>query len=245
MKRPYLLGFIRNCTDLDLPCEPPFPTELTTVGAYSVIWCKSPREMFTTKQDFLAAMLQWLEQVQDLQLTVLPIQSGVGVSDEVHLVELLRTYEQELELCFDKVEGCSEYCLTISPKNQEFTPLTYSALREDVQSGKEYLERLRVRHQLLDREVVQAREVVSQFCIRLTPWVKDYWSEIPPTRGAEINLGFLVPNASKHEFINELKTLLDEVDFADEWTGPWPPFHFSSFSLKLESFLIRESLNWG
>ncbi|MDR3587847.1 MAG: GvpL/GvpF family gas vesicle protein [Desulfosporosinus sp.] len=244
MKRPYLLGFIRNCTDLDLPCDPPFPTELTTVGAHSVIWCKSLTEMFTTKQDFLAAMLQWLEQIQELQLTVLPIQSGVSVVNEVHLVELLRTYEQELDLCFDKVEGCSEYCLTISETNQEFTPVAYSALREHVQSGREYLDQLRMRHQLIEREVVQTREVVSQFCVRLTPWIKNYWSEIPQTQGAGINLGFLVPNASKHGFIKELKILLDEVGFTDEWNGPWPPFHFSSFSLKPESYLIHKSLNW-
>ena len=243
MKRPYLLGFIRNCTDL--PSEAPFSTELTTVGAHGVIWCKSPREIFTTKQDFLSAMLQWLEQIQHLQLTVLPIQSGVSVSNEVHLVELLRTYKRELDLCFDKVEGCSEYCLTIMKRNQEFAHVAYSSLRENVQSGKEYLDRMRVWHQLIEREVVQACEVISHFGSRLTPWIKDCWSEPPQTRGAGINLGFLVPNTFKQEFINELKTLLDEVKVTDEWTGPWPPFHFSSFSLKPESFLIHESLNWG
>jgi len=242
MKQPYLLGFIRNCTDL--PSEPPLSTELTTVGENSVIWCKSPMEIFKTKQDFLLAMLEWFEQIRRLQLTVLPIQSGVSVSDEVHLAELLLTYKKELDLCFDKVEGCSEYCLTILQRNQEFAHLSYSSLRENVQSGKEYLDRMRVWHQLIEKEVLQAREVISQFCLRLTPWIKDYWSEIPQTRGAGINLGFLVPNTFNQEFINELKTLLEEVDITDEWTGPWPPFHFSSFSLKPESFLIRESLTW-
>ena len=242
MKQPYLLGFIRNCTDL--PSEPPLSTELTTVGENSVIWCKSPMEIFKTKKDFLLAMLEWFEQIRRLQLTVLPIQSGVSVSDEVHLAELLLTYKKELDLCFDKVEGCSEYCLTILQRNQEFAHLSYSSLRENVQSGKDYLDRMRVWHQLIEKEVLQAREVISHFCLRLTPWIKDYWSEIPQTRGAGINLGFLVPNTFNQEFINELKTLLEEVDITDEWTGPWPPFHFSSFSLKPESFLIRESLTW-
>jgi len=243
MKRLYLLGFIRSCTDL--PSEPPFLPELTTVGSHSVICCKSPEEIFTTKQDFLAAMLQWFEQILNLQLTVLPIQSGVSVSNEDHLVELLRTYQRELDLCFDKVEGCSEYCLTIMKRDLESAPIAYSSLRENVQSGKEYLDRMRVWHQLIEREVVQAREVIAHFGSRLTPWIKDCWSEIPQNRGAGINLGFLVPNTFKQEFISELQTLLDEVDFTDEWTGPWPPFHFSSFSLKPESFLIRESFNWG
>jgi len=190
-------------------------------------------------------MLQWYEQIQHLQLTVLPIQSGVSVSDEVHLVELLRTYQRDLDLCFDKVEGCSEYCLSIMKRNQEFAHAAYSSLREKAQSGKDYLERMRVRHQLLEKEVLQDREVISQFRSRLTPWVKDYWSEISRTREVGINLGFLVPNTFKQAFINELNTLLDEVKCTDEWTGPWPPFHFSSFSLKPESFLIHESLNWG
>ncbi|MDR3539804.1 MAG: GvpL/GvpF family gas vesicle protein [Desulfosporosinus sp.] len=243
MRRPYLLGFIRNCTDL--PSELPFSPKLTTVDAHSVIWCKSPKEIFTTKQDFLSAMLQWFKQIQHLQLTVLPIQSGVSVSNEVQLIELLRTYQRELDLWFDRVEGCAEYCLTISQKNREFAHEAYSALRAKVQSGKEYLDRMRVSHQLIEKEVGQAREVISQFCLRLTPWIKDYWFEIPQTRGAGISLGFLVPNTFKQEFINELKTLMDEVGLEDEWTGPWPPFHFSSFSLKPESFLIRESLTWG
>ncbi|WP_407312176.1 GvpL/GvpF family gas vesicle protein [Desulfosporosinus sp. SB140] len=243
MKIPYLLGFIRNCTDL--PSEPPLLTELTTVGEHSVIWCKSPIEIFSTKQEFLLAMLQWFEQIRQLELTVLPIQSGVSVSNEDHLVELLRTYKKEMDLCFDKVEGCSEYCLSIMNRNQEFAHLSYSSLRENVQSGKEYLDRVRVWCQLVEREALQAREVISYFGSRLTPWIKDCWSEIPQTRGAGINLGFLVPNTCQQEFINESKTLLAEVNVTDEWTGPWLPFHFSSFTLRPESFLIHESLNWG
>ncbi|HWQ43356.1 MAG TPA: GvpL/GvpF family gas vesicle protein, partial [Desulfosporosinus sp.] len=159
-----------------------------------MIWCKSPMEIFTTKQDFLLAMLQWLEQVQRLQLTVLPIQSGVSVSNELHLVELLRIYKQELDMCFDKVEGCSEYCLAISQRNRECAHLSYASLRENVQSGTEYLKRVRVWHQLIDREMVQVREVIANFCLRLTPWIKDCWFELPKTRGDRINLGFLVPN---------------------------------------------------
>lgn len=243
MKQPYLLGFIRNCTNL--PSGPPLLTELTTVGENGVIWCKSPMEIFNTKQEFLLAMLQWFEQMRHLQLTVLPIQSGVSVSAEVHLIELLRTYKEDLDLCFDKVEGCAEYCLTILKRDQELVHLSYSSLRENVQSGKEYLERMRVWHQLKEREVLQAREVISNFCSRLTPWIKDYWSEIPQVRGTGINLGFLVPNTYHREFITELETLLYEENVTDEWTGPWLPFHFTSFSLKPESFLFQESLNWG
>jgi hypothetical protein len=190
-------------------------------------------------------MLQWFEQVQHLQLTVLPVQSGVSVSAEVDLVELLRIYKRELDLCFDKVDGCSEYCLTIAKRRQEFAQIAYSSLRENVQSGKEYLERIRAWHQLLEKQALQAREVIAQVCLRLTPWIKDYWSEIPQTGGGGINLGFLVPNLFKQEFSSELQSLLEEADFTDQWTGPWPPFHFSSFSLKSESFLIHEALSWG
>lgn len=243
MKLPYLLGFVRNCSDL--PSTPPLLTEFTTVGEHSVIWCKSPIEIFSTKQEFLLAMLQWFEQIQKLKLAVLPIQSGVSVSNEDNLVDLLRIYQRELELSFDKVEGCSEYCLTISQSNQEFAYISYSSLRENVQSGKEYLDRVRARHQMIEREVLQAREVISQFASRLTPWIRDYWSEISQTRGVEINLGFLVFNTCQQEFINELKLLLNEVNLTYEWTGPWLPFHFSSFTLRPESFLIHESLNWG
>ena len=241
MKRPYLLGFVRNCTDF--PSEAPFSVEMTSLGEHSVIWCKSPMEIFTMKQDFLSAMLQWFEKIQHLQLTVLPIQSGMRVSDEGRLVELLRAYKKELDLCFDKVEGCSEYCLTILNNDWEFARLSYSSLGEDVQSGTEYLDRVRVRHQLIEKEVLKARGVISHFCLRLTPWIEDYWSELTQAR-REINLSFLVRNTLKPGFINELENLLNEVNAPDEWTGPWLPFHFTSFSLKPESFLIHESLNW-
>jgi len=242
VKRSYLLGFIRNCSDL--PSESPFLTELTTVGAHSVVWCKSPTEIFATKQEFLSAMLQWFEQIRQLQLTVLPIQSGVSVSNKAHLVELLRTYQSELDLSFDKVEGCSEYCLTIPQSNQEFAHLSYSSLRENVQNGKEYLDRVRVLHQAIEREALQIREVISDFCLRLNPWIKDCWSQTPKTGEVGVNLSFLVPNTFRQEFISKLETLMDEVNVRDEWTGPWPPFHFSSFSLRPEIFLIHESLNW-
>jgi len=190
-------------------------------------------------------MLQWFKQIRHLELTVLPIQSGVSVSNEVYLVELLRAYKRELDLCFNKVEGCSEYCLTISQRNQGFAYLSYASLRKNVRSGKEYLDRVKVWHQQSEREVLQAREVISNFRLRLTPWIRDYWFEIPQTGGDGINLGFLVPNLGQQEFINQLKILLAEVNVMDEWTGPWLPFHFSSFTLKPESFLIHESLNWG
>jgi len=190
-------------------------------------------------------MLLWFEQIRHLQLTVLPIQSGVSVSNVVHLMEFLSTYQRELDLCFDRVEGCSEYCLTIPHSNQELTHLSYSSLRENVQGGKEYLERVRVWHQLVEREVLKAQEVISDFRSRLTPWIKDCWSETPQARGNGINLGFLVPNTYQQEFVHELEALLEEINITDEWTGPWFPFHFSSFSIKPESFLIHESLNWG
>jgi hypothetical protein len=240
MKQPYLLGFIHNCSDL--PGQPPFATKLTTLGEHSVIWGKSPREIYTTKQDFLLAMLQWFEQIRQFGLTVLPIQSGVSVAEEVYLADLLRTYEQELNLCFDKVEGCSEYYLTIMKRNQELAHLAKSSLREKVQSGKEYLARMRVWHQLRERDVLQAREVVAHFCLRLTPWIKDCWSENPQAQGKEIKLGFLVSNTCQQEFVN---VLIDEIHATDQWTGPWPPFHFSTFTLKPESYLIHESLNWA
>lgn len=243
MKLPYLLGFIRHCPEL--PSAPPLLTELTTVGEHSVIWCQPPMEIFSTKQDFLLAMLQWFEQIRQLDLTVLPIQSGVSVSNEVHLVELLQAYKKELDLGFDKVEGCSEYCLTLLQRNQEVTHLSYASLKDNVQSGKEYLNRLRVWHQQTDREVMQAREAIANFCLRLAPWIKDCWSEAPQTPGTGINLGFLVPNTGQQEFVHELKLLLDEANLTDEWTGPWLPFHFSSFTLKPESFLIHQALNWG
>ena len=114
-----------------------------------------------------------------------------------------------------------------------------------MQGGKEYLERMRVWHQLVEREVLQTREVISKFRLRLSPWIKDCWSETPQTRGTGINLGFLVPNTFQHEFVNELETLLKEINLSDEWTGPWLPFHFSSFSLKPESFLYSRIFALG
>lgn len=243
MKQIYLLGFIRNCTNL--PCESVLSAELTTFGTYGVIWCKPPREIFKTKNDFLAAMLQWFEEIQRFRLTVLPIQSGVSVFHEVHLIELLRTYQQALDQCFEKVEGCSEYCLTIAKRNQEFAPAACSSLGENVQSGKEYLEWIRARQQMRETVVHRVQVVISQFRLRLTPWLKDYWADIARNQGGGINLGFLVPNTFQQEFCHELQILLDEANFTDKWTGPWLPFHFSTFSLKPENFLRHESLNWG
>lgn len=242
MKQLYLLGFIRSRTDL--PSEAPLWTKLTRVGEHGIIWCDSPKEMFNSKQDFLWAMLQWFEQIQQLGITVLPIQSGVSTSNEAHLVDLLNTYQKELGLCFAKVDGCSEYCLTVVHKSQGSIQLSYPPLRENVQSGKEYLNRLRVRNEFLEREILRARELVEDFSSYFTPWLKESRFEIPRTRGTGINLNFLVPNVFKKEYVHKLQSLSDNPNWTIDWTGPWPPFHFSSLSLKPERFLRRESLQW-
>lgn len=242
MRRFYLLSFVRNC--LDLPNEPALATEITTFGSHGIVWCKPPREIFRTKNEFLMAMLQWFEEVQRLQLAVLPIQSGVSVAHEAQLTGILRTYKQELDNCFDKVEGCSEYYLSIK-RNQEFASAAYFSLPNNVQSGKEYLERIRAKHQTLEKEVLQIREVISKFRLHLSPWLRDFWSDIQSNRGDGLNLSFLVPNGLQQEFCCELQSLLEEFNCPDKWTGPWPPFHFSTFALKPESFLRHESLNWG
>jgi hypothetical protein len=235
----YLLGFIHNRTDL--PCEAPLWTRVTKVGEHGVIWCNSPKEMFESKQDFLGAMLQWFEQIREQELTLLPIQSGVSTFNESDLIDILNTYKNELKLCFSKIDKCSEYCLTIAHKTEEGKQLFYPPLQEKVQSGREYLERLRARQDFSKREQLKAQKLAEEFCTYFTPWIKDSRLEIS---GAKINANLLVPNIYRKEYADTLQSLSDNRNWTITSTGPWPPFDFSSFSLKPERFLRRELMQW-
>ncbi|WP_088228079.1 GvpL/GvpF family gas vesicle protein [Desulfosporosinus sp. FKB] len=242
MKKLYLLAFTRH--GADLPCEAPLWVKCTTVGEYSVLWCNSPKETFSSKRDFLYAMLQWYERINELNLTILPIQAGVITFSEINLIELLNKYAKELEACFAKVDGCSEYCLILAHKERDSAQFPNLPDKENVQSGKEYLNRLRVRHEFLAREVARTRELVEDLRSSLTPLIKDSWFEVPKTIESGINLSFLVPNSLRGVFIHKLESLADNCDWTIDYSGPWPPFHFSSLSLKSEKYLIRESSQW-
>lgn len=236
MKRVYLWGFVKDCSEI--PSVEGFYPNLTFEGERGVVWSLSPLSFFATKASFLTAMAVWLTRICDSRMTFLPVQQGICAEEE-NLVRILSRYGSSLEANFNKIEGCWEYIVGLR------VPGTEKIIsRAKAQSGREYLGLVKMEY--MERE--NARQTTLHFAetlvTRLAKWIRNYQSDISFELGLT-NLAFLVPYKLATEFCSELDRLSGESGWITEYSGPWPPFHFSSFHFSGESLLGHELLTWG
>lgn len=242
MKGLYLLGFVRDC--YRVPGIKGFSIELTKKGRNGIVWCNSPVELFSTKQEFMGAMLELFRKLLP-QSVFIPIQLGTRVMQKGDLVELIRKYEEDLERSFQKVADGWEYDVQIAlPKKQDFNKFEHTCSSEDMRSGKDYLQFIKLRQEQREQESRQVAEILRAFSSRLAPWIADWRTEASLAGRREIYLAFLVKSTYEQKFRKELEIISTEIKESFDWTGPWPPFHFTDLILRPESFLVRESLNW-
>lgn len=240
MKGLYLLGFVRDC--YRVPQIEGFSIELTTKGRYGIVWCRSPVELFSSKKEFMGAMLELFRKFLPKSV-FLPIQLGIRVMQKDELLELISKNEADLERSFQKLADCWEYDVQIAfPQKQDFNKFEHSGISEDIRSGKDYLQFIKLRQKQREQESGQVAEILRIFSSRLAPWLADSRTEASLLERREICLAFLVKSTYAHKFCKELEILATKESFA--WTGPWPPFHFTDFTLRPEGFLVREALNW-
>lgn len=240
MSRAFLLGFVRDCRNI--PMIEGFTPRLTQFSRYGVIWIPSPLHLFSGKKEFLAFMSKWLERVCYSKITMLPVQLGISADEDV-LPKIIGKYRAELEQCLKTIAGCWEYDLNLNFTKTGLSTGGHSISSIVARNGREYLERMR--KQSRERETFQ-REVHQRVAFltgHLTPWIKDYALEMSPsTREAE--LAFLVPHIYNGFFRRDLQHLMEGSKEVINWTGPWPPFHFSSFKFRADGDLISEVLAW-
>lgn len=240
MTRAYLLGFVQNCREA--PVIEGFAPRLTLLDKYGVLWIRSPEELYANKKDFLALMLRWLEHIYALRVTMLPVQLGISTSEEM-LLEILRMYKNELAQSLVNIEGSWEYDLKIKlPGLKQDFPGS-ARLTATLHNGKEYLALMKSRYTEKICSLNELQTLVALITAKLAGRVKDYTSELSPNI-REAELAFLVPDILIDSFIRDLQLLNKESLGILSWTGPWPPFHFSSFKLRAGENLLSGCLRW-
>ncbi|MHB1651518.1 MAG: GvpL/GvpF family gas vesicle protein [Desulfitobacteriaceae bacterium] len=238
MNKVYLLGFVRDCREA--PVIEGFAPKLTHLGRHGVVWSPSPVKLFWSKEEFLSIMLKWLEHACDLGITMLPVHLGISAQEE-DLLDILRVYQGDLERDLEKITGCREYDIGLDLSQTSYPiPIPSPAVHD----GKGYLELMRRRESEREAHRQEILKGVGTLIRRLAPWTRDYSSQISPNmRGAD--LAFLVPDGLEQDFRRDLQSLIGEADRVVNWTGPWPPFHFSSFEFKTDGLVTSGPLVWG
>lgn len=240
MTRPYLLGFVRD--ESKVPNLGEYKVNSTTKERVSVLWSKSPTELFQSKEEFLQAILQFYEDLNSQQITYLPAQAGIRVGEERNITEILEKYELQLEDALAKVQGCFEIFVNLKLNLSE-NPNPTDGLLNPQSEGKDYFRKIRIRLQEKENRIRKIKERVDQLNNPMRLWFKDYRLEIAHDE-REIELAYLVPFTVREQFTDELHIRLQELDWSFQATGPWPPFHFSEVKLQPQSFLVHKSLSW-
>jgi Gas vesicle synthesis protein GvpL/GvpF. len=236
--RIYLLGFIQN--DQELSSLGKVKLNLTTSGQHSAFWIASPVQLFASKEEFLRAVLELLEYIGKQRIAVLPVKMGISVPEITNLVDLLNKYEADLQNYFRLVTGCCEYILSLVPHDN-------FAGRDRGQSGKDYLEFLKLREQQRKDQINELESELATICAEMPLTLKAWQIEKTLLGRGNLEIAFLIRNAYEGHFQEQAANLTVRLahKYKVHWTGPWPAYHFVNFKFQADYYLTMESLNWS
>lgn len=257
MTIPYLLGFVREYEESIFWGDK--KANFTRLGKHAVLWSGWPSEVFPTKQEFLLAMLSLYEKVCSENIEFLPVQSGIRVSKEENLIDILRKYEVALEDGFNKVSGCYEYSLSLHLCEEEQRLRSSASENQssdnEIRRGRDYFNKVRLRHKQREDLTQQMTQIIGMINKKLGQCYRDYFIGLTDVRikpntdsNKEFNLtleiAYLVPIDLEQEFHKRIGNLINDNQWEVTLTGPWPPFHFSVVTLQSEGYIVRKSLSW-
>ncbi|MHB8124446.1 MAG: GvpL/GvpF family gas vesicle protein [Desulfitobacteriaceae bacterium] len=233
----YLLGFIQN--DQQLSPLGKVKLNLTNSGQHSALWIASPLQVFASKEEFLRAILELLEDIGNRKVAILPVKMGMSVPNITDLVELLNKYEADLKNFFKLVTGCCEYTLSLVPRD--------NSTRNGRGSGKDYIEFIKLREQQRKTQIKELEFELATICTEMPSALKDLRVEKTLLGRGNLEIAFLVRNAHEGDFQEQAANLTARLvnKYKVHWTGPWPAYHFVNFKFQAERYLTMESLNWS
>lgn len=234
----YLLGFIQK--DQQLPPFGKVKLNLTTSGQYSALWIASPLKVFAAKEEFLHTVLEFLEDIGDRKITILPVSMGMSVPEIANLIDLIKKYEADLENFFNLVCGCCEYTLSLVLHN------TFTGNYRG-RSGKDYIEFIKSREQQEKAQMQELELELATISAEMPSMLKDLRVEKNSSGRGNLNIAFLITNAHAGIFQEKVANLTARVGnkYSTHWTGPWPAYHFVGFKFQAEHYLTKESLDWS
>lgn len=234
----YILGFIQK--DQELPPFGKVMLNLTTSGQHSALWIASPLKVFATKDEFLRTVLEFLVEIGDRKISILPVSMGMSVPEIANLVELLKKYEVDLENYFKLVCGCCEYTLSLV-RHDTFTGNARGG------SGKDYIEFIKLREQQRKDQIEELELELTTICAGMPSILKDLRVEKNPLGKGNLEIAFLITNDHEGLFQEQAANLTARIGnkYNVHWTGPWPAYHFVNFKFQTERYLTKESLNWS
>ncbi|MBN8210292.1 GvpL/GvpF family gas vesicle protein [Bacillus sp. NTK071] len=203
--------------------------------------------------------MEWLQEkafhhhetVQQLaQLyTIVPLKFCTLYKNPDSLITTVENHKEKLHESFQLLEGNEEWNLKIYCNDEQLkkkvseSNATIEAKRQEISQlppGRQFFEKKKI-DELINQELENEKNL---FCeeihgklkkISLFGSIKKNWSKDVTGRKEKMawNSVFLLPSANVEEFIEEIK--LDEETYGlNGWdfevSGPWPPYHFSSFT---------------
>ncbi|TKD70688.1 GvpL/GvpF family gas vesicle protein [Pseudalkalibacillus hwajinpoensis] len=203
--------------------------------------------------------MEWLQEkafhhhetVQQLaqQYTIVPLKFCTLYKNPDSLMQTVESNNEKLSETFKLLEGNEEWNLKIYCNDEELkkqvseSNTSIEAKRQEISQlspGRQFFEKKKI-DELINQELENEKNL---FCeeiheklqkISLFGSIKKNWSKDVTGRKEKMawNSVFLLPSANVEEFIEEIK--LDEETYGvNGWdfevSGPWPPYHFSSFT---------------
>ncbi|MCA1065573.1 GvpL/GvpF family gas vesicle protein [Rossellomorea sp. AcN35-11] len=181
--------------------------------------------------------------------TIIPLKFCTLYKNEENLKSTIEGNRNKLEATFKQLDGNEEwnvkiYCDDKVLKKQvsENHP-SIEAKRKEISKlpkGRQFFEMKKI-DQLVDRELENEK---NRLCEEVHEKLKEHslqgnikknWSKGATGRQEHMawNSVFLLPDSKVEEFVEEIKHYEEEMGHAGwkiEASGPWPPYHFSSFS---------------
>ncbi|MCA1054999.1 GvpL/GvpF family gas vesicle protein [Rossellomorea aquimaris] len=181
--------------------------------------------------------------------TIIPLTFCTLYKSEDSLKTTIESNIHRLETTFSHLRGNEEWNLKIYCNDKEVRKMVSESnpaiqeKREEINGlprGRQYFEKKKI-DQLIDRELEQEKnricEDIHQKLLKkaLEGNVKKNWGKDVTGRQENMawNSVFLIPEPRVDAFTEEVKRYKEELEesgWSFEASGPWPPYHFSSFS---------------
>ncbi|MQR89344.1 gas vesicle protein GvpL [Bacillus megaterium] len=183
------------------------------------------------------------------EFTIIPLKFCTIYKSEESLQAAIELNKEKIENSLKLLQGNEEWNVKIYCDDTELkkgiseTNESVKAKKEEISHlspGRQFFEKKKI-DQLIEKELELHKNTVCEEIhdklkeLSLYDSVKKNWSKDVTGAAEQMawNSVFLLPSLQINEFVNKIEELqqkLENKGWKFEVTGPWPPYHFSSFA---------------